>query len=999
MVVGLAFAAHGALAGTISGRTILPGHTVPALKGAKSTGATPGDQQLQLAITLHPRNGGTLQTLLTELSDKHSPNYHHYLTSAQYTQNFGRSSAEVQTVESYLTSQGFTITGASANNLVIDATAPVSTVESALDVQIANYSFAGRTVYAPVNDPSVPDSIGGLVSAISGLDNVGFWQSQVVWKNKPGANTASAPQTQHPMTGSGHGGAYSPGDLRNAYDMNPLLASYAGTGQHIALVEFDGYRPGDISTYNSYYFINVHTVNNILVDGATNTAGADAIEDTLDMDVVSAVAPAATQDVYIAPNSAQGAVDLYTKIATDNHAKVISTSWALCEPYENSLTTLSTIFRQYAAQGQAVFASSGDNGVHACYPSGGPDANKVTVNYPASDPNTVGVGGTTLFTGSGASYSSETVWASGGGGQSTHFSMPTYQRGANIINDATFSNGSTKREVPDVSADADPNTGYDIYCSATNSGCSGSGAWYSVGGTSAAAPLWAGIAAVTNQYLAAQSKPTLGSATAEIYAIYNNPQSYTPYHDITSGNNGGYSAETNYDMASGIGSPDVWNFAQDAASVTPTSVARTWYFAEGYTGGAFTEWLTLANPNASSAHVTVTYLLGSGSPTVKTYTVNANARQTINVDSAIGKGKNVSMVVSSDIGIIAERPMYFVFTGAGLSVPGGTDVLGATALATQFDFGYVDTTDQHATYLTVLNQSSGEMSVTVSYYPQAGGSPTVVMHSVPAKARGTVLANVDVPAGIYSAQVALSVPGLVERPLYLTDATTGYTGSADVIGVPSASTSWNFAEGYSNSNFSERYILSNPSASATAQATVTFLKSDGSTTPVTVSIAPGALQIVSAASVIGSNAVNNSASVTSDQPIIAERFQSFNFNGIPGASDVIGTAQPGYWYGFAEGYTGSGFSEYLTLENPSQTATAYVAITYLPTNGSAPTQQVVQIAPHSRYTINTSSKMKSQSFSMVVESGLPIVAERPMYFNYNNSGQTGGSDVVGYQLY
>jgi hypothetical protein len=127
---------------------------------------------------------------------------------------------------------------------------------------------------------------------------------------------------------------------------------------------------------------------------------------------------------------------------------------------------------------------------------------------------------------------------------------------------------------------------------------------------------------------------------------------------------------------------------------------------------------------------------------------------------------------------------------------------------------------------------------------------------------------------------------------------------------------------------------------------------------------------------------------------------SFSFAGasaIPGATDVIGAAAPGYITYFAEGYSGSGFSEFLTLENPDPTNTAYVLVKYLPQNGSAPTLQIVSIAPHSRATVYTNAVMPGQSFSMVVQSGLPIVAERPMYFNYNSSGQTGGTDVLGYQ--
>jgi hypothetical protein len=118
---------------------------------------------------------------------------------------------------------------------------------------------------------------------------------------------------------------------------------------------------------------------------------------------------------------------------------------------------------------------------------------------------------------------------------------------------------------------------------------------------------------------------------------------------------------------------------------------------------------------------------------------------------------------------------------------------------------------------------------------------------------------------------------------------------------------------------------------------------------------------------------------------------------IPGATDVLGSPAPGNFGYFAEGYSGSGFSEFLTLENPDSTLTANVVVIYLSQNGGAPTVQTFVVGPHSRYTIYTNAVIPGQSFSMVVRSDVPIVAERPMYFNFANSGQTGGTDVVGYQ--
>ncbi len=437
-------------------------------------------------------------------------------------------------------------------------------------------------------------------------------------------------------------------------------------------------------------------------------------------------------------------------------------------------------------------------------------------------------------------------------------------------------------------------------------------------------------------------------------------------------------------------------------TVVSAHVSKTWYFAEGYTGGGFSEYLTLANPNSQSAHVSVTYYLQGAAAITRQYVVNPDARSTLLVNNEIGANQNVSMTVTADQPIVAERPMYFRYVSGNTTIPGGSDVLGATQLSQQFDFGYLDSTANHFTWLTILNQNSQAMNVSISYYPATGGAPITVQHQVAANSRGTILVNKDVPLGSYSALVTLDEPGLVERPMYLIDNQTHYTGSADVVGVTQPLTNWYFAEGYTGSTFEERYILSNPNQTPT-NATVTFFLSGGTTKQAQVTIPAGGQQVIDANAVLGAN-VNNSAEAQASQPILAERFISFDYTGqvgtgqstpISGASDVLGAPSPSNLFYFAEGYSGGLFGEYLTIENPSATQTAFVTVRYLPDNGQAPTVVTYQVAPSSRYTVFTNGVMVNLSFSMVVESNVPIVAERPMYFNYN--GITGGSDVVGYQ--
>jgi len=568
---GSAFAAS---LGKPSSRYVLPGHLVPSLKHHTSIRATAGNGTLQLSISLNLRNQDTLNTLLAAQNDPHSTLYHQYITSQQFAAEFGPTQATVDSVVAYLHSQGLAVSSVSSNHLLIDASGSVANVSHAFNVSIADYVMGKRIVHAPTNEPSIPATLAGAIAGINGLDNVA--------KYHPMANQHSSQQTK---AQTGPGGGYTPSELRTAYDINSLISNGDSGANTVAIFELDGYTPSDINTYLSNYGLGSAKYSNVLVDGATNTPGAGAIEVELDMEVVSAIAPNASQKIYIGPNSTQGVNDTYNRIVTDNVAKVTSTSWGECEAASGSseLTSLDNIFKQGAAQGQAFFAASGDSGAYDC------NDNNLAVDSPASDPNVVGVGGTNLQVGSGGTYSSESVWsnpsdtqrspkgAGGGGGISSQFTRPSYQTGTGV--------SGSNREVPDVSADADPATGYSIYCTVSAAGCSG---WLSVGGTSAAAPLWTGIANDTNQYLTGLGKATLGSASATLYKLFNTAQTYTAYHDITSGNNLYYSATAGYDPASGVGTPDVWNLARDAAGAT------------GGGGGGGTTTQLLANPGFES---------------------------------------------------------------------------------------------------------------------------------------------------------------------------------------------------------------------------------------------------------------------------------------------------------------------------------------------------------------------------------------------------------------
>jgi subtilase family serine protease len=555
-------------------RTIIHGHLVEALQGKTPIGPLASDRVLSLSISLNLQNAQGLDALLSAQNDPNSPLYHQYLSSSKFAELFGPSQTTINAVINYLQSQGLTVGTIAPNHLTIDVTGTVAAVEQAFQAQLAEYTLGSRTVYAPTNEPSVPVELGSLIQGINGLNDVAD-------PHRMGTMSSTSNSA-----GNGPQGGYTPYEFRTAYDMNNFIGlGYSGVGQTVGVFELSGYKTDDINQYRWHYGLGTANIKNIYVDGIDSSYGQDgAKEVTLDIDAISAVAPNAAIEVYIGPADphmigintpgSQYFIDIWQKIINDNTAKVISTSWDDCEPHfsTSELTTLDNIFKQGAAQGQTIFAASGDAGPYECQYTDP----QVAVAVPASDPYVVGVGGTTLNLNSNSTYKGETVWScptckyderpqglASGGGYSKVFPRPSYQVG----NGVQMAQGAM-RQVPDVSADADGATPYSIYCTPSpdpnvNNGCP-SGGWSRVGGTSGAAPLWAGIAADIDQYVSSFGGPMFVLNNPLLYTLFNQPNA--PFHDITQGNNMYYNATSGYDVATGIGTPDVWNLATSAAA-------------------------------------------------------------------------------------------------------------------------------------------------------------------------------------------------------------------------------------------------------------------------------------------------------------------------------------------------------------------------------------------------------------------------------------------------
>ncbi|HEV2581686.1 MAG TPA: peptidase S53, partial [Ktedonobacteraceae bacterium] len=423
------------------------------------------------------------------------------------------------------------------------------------------------------------------------------------------------------------------------------------------------------------------------------------------------------------------------------------------------------------------------------------------------------------------------------------------------------------------------------------------------------------------------------------------------------------------------------------------------------------------NPDPiQTAQVQVRYLFqGSTGPAI-THDVAPQSRYTINPngDLHIGQnsnpGKAISMIVTSvnNVGIVAERPMYFTWRG----ISSGTDTLGTTKLGQDFYFADVEAQRNYSSFITILNPPGGKTAnVSLSYVAGGAqvGTQTLV---VPSGQRATTWPKI---AGI-NQQSALHVhsdqPVIVERPMYFTTSRSNIsgavTGAATIVGAPAPNADWLFAEGYTGTNFHEYLVLANFDATVTANVTVKLEYSNGAVNPTVVQVPPLSqyvFDVNAASAAFAQSTPELSAEVTSDAPIVAQRQEYFRFNGaIPGGTDVIGEPGPAQTiYSFAEGYTASGFNEFLTLQNPNTTSESVAVTLYLAHSIIA--QQVVTVGPQTRVTVNINSLVTpiaqsnpaagyEVSLAVWTSSGT-IVAERPMYFDYHNAAW-GGTDVVGF---
>jgi len=494
---------------------------------AKSVGRLPATQSMHLGIGLALRHQPELENFLQELYSPSSPSYHQFLTVEEFTARFGPSQSDYDAVIRFAQENGFTVTSGSRNRMLVQVTGTVGNVEKAFHVQMGLYQHPteNRTFYAPDREPTV--NLSFELWNISGLDNFSIPRPNLVRQD-----AAAAKARSNATTGSGPDDSFLGSDMRAAYYGASALT---GTGQSLGLLEYAG---TDLAALNTYYK-NVGQTESVpvtltSVDGTPTSClasqGCDDTEQTIDMTQALGMAPGMSSLVmYI------GSTDslIFNAMATAkplNAQLSCSWYWSPADPQ-----TLNPIFEEFAAQGQNLFDAAGD---HSKWPPS---------IWPADNAYLVSVGGTDLETTKAAGpWASETAWSDGGGGISPNsIPIPSWQ--VATADQCTNPCSKTLRNGPDVSA----NSNFTFYVCADQTTCSAN----SYGGTSFAAPMWAGYLALVNQQSVANGNKTLGFINPAIYTIGLGADYDTDFHDITSGSNG-YSATKGYDLATGWGSPN-----------------------------------------------------------------------------------------------------------------------------------------------------------------------------------------------------------------------------------------------------------------------------------------------------------------------------------------------------------------------------------------------------------------------------------------------------------
>src|SRR6202789_1600236 len=569
---------------------------VVATGQAVPVGHLPATQTMHFDVVLALRHQPELENFLQELYDPTSPSYKHYLTVPEFTERFGPSQEDFDAVIAFAKSSGFTVIGGSRDAFDVQLKGTVAEVEKAFHVTVGLYHdpAENRTFFAPDREPSV--NLPFQLWHVTGLDNYSIPRPAFVHKQNsevkgvvPPASIGSCPQES--FCGS---------DMRAAYYEGSALT---GSGQNIGLLEYAGFDVADVNTY----YKNAGQTRNFAVTGVSTDGSSinctepscDDTEQTIDITQAGGMAPGVTT-VYVFVSDGSDSA-LLSSMSTHTPLSLnLSSSWTW-SPADPS--TDDPYFEKMASQGQSFFQATGDGGG---YENSAP--------WPANSQYVTGVGGTDLVTASaGGSWKSETAWSDGGGGWGTNVPIPSWQQLAGVI--TSQNEGSTTyRDVSDVSANAN----FTFYVCADQTTCTAN----EYGGTSFAAPMWAGYLALANQQAAANGK-SIGFIDPIIYPDALTSSYSTLFHDITSGSCGTYSGITGYDLCTGWGSPNTTGLINlFAGSSTPSFTLSDSPSSLTITqGGSGTSTITVTDVGGFTGSVT---LAASGLPSGVTAAFGTN---------------------------------------------------------------------------------------------------------------------------------------------------------------------------------------------------------------------------------------------------------------------------------------------------------------------------------------------------------------------------------------
>ena len=502
-------------------RAVLPGSEKAPLA---ATGEQPSPASTRITVSVIVRRKQPLKAANRLGKER--------LTRAQYRQAHAADPDAIKLVRAFAKEYGLTPQSGTPKpeHRTIKLTGTVAAMEKAFGVRLIKKNIDSETYRVREGSITLPKELIGPVEAVLGLDNRPQAKPHFRVLGEAGDKSLSAAAANV---------SYTPVQVGQLYQ---FPSGATAKGQTIGIIELGGgYRPADITAYFKSLGQQTPSVTAVPVDGGKNSpsnANSADGEVMLDIEVSSAVAPGAKIVVYFAPNTDQGFIDAISTAVHDttNKPSVISISWGGPESSwtQQSMNALDAACQSAAALGVSITVASGDDGS-----TDGAKGNNA--DYPASSPHVLGCGGTKLL-GSGSTITSEVVWnelsnneGAGGGGVSNVFALPTWQANAKVPKPSGKTGG---RGVPDVAGDADPTSGYIVRVD---------GKSMVIGGTSAVAPLWAGLIALNN----AQNKRSAGFINPQIYAA----AAKSAFHDITSGNNGAFSAGPGWDACTGMGSP------------------------------------------------------------------------------------------------------------------------------------------------------------------------------------------------------------------------------------------------------------------------------------------------------------------------------------------------------------------------------------------------------------------------------------------------------------